>query len=124
MDAGVMMASSSDFPVTIPFDPLIGIQRGITRSEAGPEPISGPEEVLWPEEQVSLEQMIESFTYNGAYANFEENKTGSLEAGKQADLTILNKNLFEVPIKEISQVKVLATLVDGEFAYHEECFNA
>ena len=119
-----MMASSSDFPVTIPFDPLIGIQRGITRSEKGREPKSGPEEALWPEERVTLEQMIESFTYNGAYANFEEKQTGSLAAGKQADLTILDRNLFEIPIEEIDEVKVLATLVDGEFAYREASFSA
>ncbi len=48
-DAGVIMASSSDFPVTIPFDPLIAIQTGNTRS-ANRE---SPEAILWPEERSS-----------------------------------------------------------------------
>jgi predicted amidohydrolase YtcJ len=119
LEAGIIMASSSDFPVTIPFDPLIGMQTGITRSERGVV----PEEVLWPEEKVTLEQMIESFTFNGAYANFEENISGSLEAGKKADLVVLDRNLFEVPIKEIDKVKVLLTLVDGEIVYRDKDFD-
>jgi predicted amidohydrolase YtcJ len=56
IDSGVVMASASDFTVTIPFDPLIGIQTGITRSAVGLE----PEEVLWPEEKATLDEMIES----------------------------------------------------------------
>jgi hypothetical protein len=120
VEAGVIMASASDFPVTIPFNPVIGIQTGITRSEKG----DVPEEVLWPEEKVSLEQMIESFTFNGAYANFEDKTTGSLEAGKHADLVILDRNLFEVPINEVDEVKVLATLIDGEFVYRDNGFDS
>jgi predicted amidohydrolase YtcJ len=50
IDAGVIMASSSDFPVTIPFDPLIAIQTGITRSTTN----GTPREALWPEERASL----------------------------------------------------------------------
>jgi predicted amidohydrolase YtcJ len=110
IDAGVVMASASDFPVTIPFDPLIAIQRGMTRS--GPD--EDADKVLWPEERVSLEDMIRSFTYNGAYANFLENETGSIEVGKQADIIVLDQNLFEIPTSEITETKVLMTLVDGK----------
>ena len=110
IDAGVVMASSSDFPVTIPFDPLIAIQTGITRSSTK-APGKG---ALWPEESASLEDMLASYTYNGAYANFLENETGSIEVGKRADLIVLEKNLFEIPTTEIAQTKVLLTLVDGK----------
>ena len=109
-DSGVIMASASDFPVTIPFDPLIGIQLGITRSEIGDRSAN----VLWAEERASLEQMITSFTYNGAYANFLENQTGSLEVGKQADFIVLDQNLFEIPQTEIADTKVLLTYIDGQ----------
>ncbi len=119
IDAGVIMASSSDFPVTIPFDPLIGIQLGITRSEIGVE----PEETLRSEERVTLEEMIASFTLHGAYANFLEKQTGSLEVGKQADIVVLEKNLFEIPTTEISQTKVLLTLVDGEVVFRDSEFD-
>jgi predicted amidohydrolase YtcJ len=113
IDSGVVMASGSDFPVTIPFDPLIAIQTGITRST--PKENNG--EVLWPEECSNLEDMIRSFTYNGAYANFLEDENGSLEIGKKADLIILEKNLFEIPVEQIAETKVLLTMVDGNVVY-------
>jgi predicted amidohydrolase YtcJ len=113
IDAGVVMASSSDFPVTIPFDPLIGIQTGITRSS--PEDTTG--DVLWPEERASLEEMILSYTYNGAYANFLETETGSIEVGKQADMIVVDQNLFNIPATEIANSEVLLTLVAGQEVY-------
>ncbi|MCP5096074.1 MAG: amidohydrolase, partial [Chloroflexi bacterium] len=120
IDAGIVMASSSDFPVTIPFDPLIGIQLGITRSEIGKK--NG--DVLCSDEQVTLEDMIVSFTYNGAYANFLESETGSLEIGKKADIVVLDQNLFEIPAAEIAQTKVLMTLVDGKEVFRNAAFEA
>jgi hypothetical protein len=119
IDAGVIMASASDFPVTVPFDPVIAIQLGITRSEIG----KTTEEILWPEERAGLEDMITSFTTNGAYANFLENETGSIEVGKQADLIVLDQNLFEIPPTEIADSKVLLTLVDGESVYRDPAFS-
>lgn len=119
-DAGVIMASSSDFPVTIPFDPLIAIQTGNTRS-ANRE---SPEAILWPEERSSLEDMIVSYTYNGAFANFLENETGSIEVGKRADLVVLDQDLFEIPTNEIAKTKVLLTLIDGKEVYRASVFTA
>lgn len=113
IEEGVIMASGSDFPVTIPFDPLIAIQTGVTRSSVE----LSETRVLWPEERSSLEDLIRSFTYNGAYANFLENELGSLEVGKKADLVVLDKNLFEIPEEEIASTKVLLTLVDGNEVY-------
>jgi predicted amidohydrolase YtcJ len=110
LDAGVIMASASEFPVTIPFDPLIGIQLGITRT-AIDEPSS---DVLWPTERATLEEMIASFTWNGAYANFMEQQIGSLQAGKQADFIVLDQNLFKIFSAEIADTKVLLTYIDGQ----------
>jgi predicted amidohydrolase YtcJ len=119
IDAGVIMASASDFPVTIPFDPLIGMQIGITRSEIG----KLTQEILWTNESVNLEQMITSFTYNGAYANFLEKEVGSLEIGKQADIVVLDQNLFEIPATEIANTKVLLTYVDGKEVFRASEFG-
>lgn len=118
-DAGVIMASASDFPVTIPFDPLIAIQLGITRSAIG----VSRDEILNEEEPVSLEDMIASFTFNGAFANFLDLETGSIEAGKQADLIVLEKNLFEIPTNEIAKTKVLLTFVDGVEVFRAADFS-
>ena len=58
--------------------------------------------------------MIQSYTYNGAYANFLEKESGSIEVGKKADIIVLNQNLFEIPTDEIAHTKVLMTFVDGK----------
>lgn len=118
-EAGVVMASSSDFPVTIPCDPLIGIQRGITRSNFG----SDDSPVLYPEERVSLEEMIASFTVHGAYANFLEHQTGSLEVGKFADLVVLDQDLYKIPPSQFHQSTVLLTLAGGEKLYRAPGFE-
>ena len=64
--------------------------------------------------------MIQSFTYNGAYANFLDDETGSIEVGKQADIIVLDQNLFKIPVSEISRTKVLLTFVDGTEVFRAE----
>jgi predicted amidohydrolase YtcJ len=46
-----------------------------------------------------------------------EDKTGSIEVGKQADLVVLDRQLFEIPVTELSDTQVLLTLLDGEVVY-------
>ncbi|MBU1099635.1 MAG: amidohydrolase [Bacteroidetes bacterium] len=109
--AGVVSASSSDYPVTVPCNPLIAIQTGITRLLPG---VTDSTEILFPQERVTLEEMIRSFTINGAYANFQENVTGSIEKGKSADLIVLDKNLFDIPVDQINAARVLRTIFMGK----------
>ncbi|MEI6614594.1 MAG: amidohydrolase family protein, partial [Chrysiogenales bacterium] len=54
-----------------------------------------------------------------AYANFLENTTGSIEVGKMADLIVLDKNLFNVPVDEISKVKVILTFFGGKEVFSD-----
>jgi predicted amidohydrolase YtcJ len=109
-------ASLFPYPMTVPSPPLTGIMLGITRCEHG---TSNPDEVLNPKEKMSLADMIEGFTINGAYANFVEDITGSIEVGKMADMVILDKNLFDIPATEIMNVKVLLTLFEGKEVYRD-----
>ncbi|PFY33619.1 amidohydrolase family protein, partial [Bacillus toyonensis] len=118
---GVILASSSDYPVTdgLYFSPLAAMQIGITRSHIG---ATRPEDVLNPTERVRLTDMIKSYTINGAYANFTDHETGSIKVGKKADLVVLDKNLFEVPVQSIYKTNILLTLLEGKEIYHHENF--
>lgn len=118
--AGVPAASSSDFPVTVPPNPLEGIRAGVTRLKPG---VDDPREILWPEERASLVQMIDSFTRWGAWANSLEDVTGSIEIGKSADLIVLDHDLFAIPAAEINRARVLLTLFQGRTVYRDPSFR-
>jgi len=120
IDAGVVMASGSDYIVTQEFGPLYGIQQGVTRIEEGKTELA---DVANPSERATLDDMIASFTINGAYANFVDDITGSLVVGKKADLVVLDKNLFKIPETEINNTKVLWTLFEGKEVYRSESFK-
>jgi len=117
---GVNVAAASDYPVSPPPDPLLGIQCGVLRRDPR-FPESSSE--LWPEEAVTVERMIESYTINGASANFLEDETGSLEPGKCADLVVLSENLLELPAERIHEADVELTVFRGTPAYAAGAFE-
>jgi len=124
-DAGVTVASASDYPVSWPPDPMLAIEIGVTRTvPAGCEIYVDPDydTALNPAECVTVEQMIESFTINGARAIFKENEIGSLEVGKKADLVVLSQNILEVDPGRIHETTALLTYFAGEEVYRAEGF--
>ena len=72
---------------------------------------------LGENEEISLAEAIKSYTINGAYVNFLDDRAGSIEIGKQADLIILDKNLFDIEPSEINETKVMATLFNGKLVF-------
>ncbi len=120
-DRGILVASSTDFPITNPPSPLDGIAIGALRWHPL---LSAAGDVWTPAERASVHQMIESYTINGARANFLETDTGSIEVGKWADLVVLNENILESPPESIGfnwmgggTAKVLMTLFCGKTVY-------
>jgi predicted amidohydrolase YtcJ len=114
---GVLVASSSDYPVTLPPDPLDGIETGILRWFQG---ASNESEILWPAERCTITQMIDSFTINGAKSLFLEKISGSIEPGKSADFIILNRDIFNTPARQIGDAKktrILATYFQGRTVF-------
>ncbi len=79
---------------------------------------TGP--VLNESERVSLATMIDAYTINAAWLMHQEDKTGSIEVGKRADIAVLDRHLFEIPATGISDAHVLLTLLDGEVIYTAE----
>ncbi len=114
-NTGAMIVGGSDWSVTS-MNPLDAIQVAVTRRGLTDPP--GP---AWlPEELVDLPTMIAAYTINGAYVNFQEKDTGSIEVGKAADLIVLDRNLFDIPPHEIHNVKMVSTILDGEEIYRAD----
>jgi hypothetical protein len=68
---------------------------------------------------MSREEALRSWTVEGAYAAFEEDRKGTLEPGKIADFVILSGDIMTMPVRLIPQVTVLTTVVDGKIVYQE-----
>ena len=117
-NTGAVIACGSDWSVTS-MNPLEAIQIAVTRRDLK----EGPGPAWIPEEVVDLPLMLAAYTINGAYVNFQEQETGSIEVGKSADLIVLDRNLFDVPKHEIHQTKVLLTLLEGKPVYRTGDFS-
>jgi hypothetical protein len=72
------------------------------------------------EESLTLEEALRTYTLNAAYASFDENKKGTIEVGKFADLTILSDDLDTVQPEKIKDVAVEMVLVNGEIVYSRQ----
>ena len=119
----IKVACGSDTPAAtapdvlpIPFSPVLSIQQGITRCAALSDP-NDMRQVLNPTEKSDLHEMIKAHTINSAYACFAEDKAGSLQKGKKADLVMLDQNIFEIETTEIYTTNVLMTMLDGKIVY-------
>jgi hypothetical protein len=110
--AGLIIPCGSDFPVESP-DPLLGIYAAVTRQDGKGEPAGG-----WhPEQRMTIEEAIRGFTIWAAQAAFQEKLLGSIEVGKLADFTVLDKDILTVSGAEILKTRVLYTIVDGRVVY-------
>jgi hypothetical protein len=109
---GGRLAFGSDWPV-VTMDPWKGLQTGITRKTHEGKPPGG----FVPTEAVGLEDGIKAYTLGAAFAGRWEKEEGSLEAGKLADLIIVDQDLFKIPASAIDQTHVLVTIVGGKVVY-------
>ncbi len=74
---------------------------------------------LYPEEQIDLATAIAAFTINAEFVNKHEQDTGSIEVRKYADLIVLDQNLFDIKSSELSETRVLLTLLEGEVVHDD-----
>ena len=111
---GVHLPNGSDFPVESP-NPLWGLYAAITRQDKTGQPTGG----WFPEQRLSREEALRSWTIEGAYAAFEENKKGSLETGKMADFIMLSDDVMTMSAGDIWKTKVTLTVVGGKTVYQQ-----
>ena len=118
VQSGGMIVWGTDWNVTT-LSPMAGIETALTRRHLGGiNPGTGkPDETWMPEHRLTLDQAIAAYTINGAYLMHSENKRGSIEVGKLADLVVLDQNLFDVPPLEIHKVMTDMTVFDGQIIY-------
>ncbi len=116
-EAGVFIVGSSDWPwgtLEQGFgSPMLLLYQAVTRTGTNRRP---PEPWMRGQE-ITMELALRSLTINGAYATFEEEEKGSLEAGKFADLVILSGNPLTAPIETVPDIQVMVTIIGGKAEY-------
>jgi predicted amidohydrolase YtcJ len=119
-DSGALLCFGSDWPGTsaseYPINPLLALYAATTRQTLSGQPSAG----WFPDQRIDIRAAIKAHTYDAAYAGFEEKNTGSIAAGKLADLVVLSRNLLEIPPKDILNTEVLYTVVAGKLVYRKE----
>jgi predicted amidohydrolase YtcJ len=105
----------TDFPVE-DISPFKTFFAAVLRKDAKGWPDSGYQ----PENALTREEALKGMTIWAAKANFEEHEKGSLEKGKFADFIILDKDLLKANEKELLQINVLKTFLNGEMVYERK----
>jgi len=119
LDLGIHVGQGSDWLTLNPTpNPFIAIEGMVTRENAfafDPD-LAGQ---VNPADAVSLEQAIAIATLEGAWVLGAESEIGSIEAGKFADMIILDTNLFEIEQDQIDQTEVLRTIIGGRVVFNQ-----
>ena len=111
---GARLVMSSDWPATA-MNPLENIQIAVTR-----QPLDGSKPPNRPEERVDLATALTAYIRNAAWVAREDDIDGTIATGKEADLIVLDRDLFKVPAGSIHNAHVLLTLLDGEPVYRDK----
>lgn len=109
LDAEVKISAHSDHPCA-PLPPLMGLHGLVNRKTKSGKPIG-------QSQKISVMEALKLYTVNAAYQSFDEDKLGSLEKGKYADLVILGEDILSVPTEEIIDIPIEATMIEGKFVY-------
>lgn len=110
IDNGIPVASGTDSPVT-PYLPFPSMWASIARRTE----VQGIQ--MGTEQRISREEAIRLYTINGAYQTFEEDRKGSIEAGKLADMIVIDRDILTCPEDDIRDTKVLYTILGGKTVY-------
>jgi predicted amidohydrolase YtcJ len=109
LDAGVTIAAHSDHPCA-PYPPLMAIHALVNRVTRKGRPIG-------QSQRVSVVEALRLYTVHSAYQQLDEDRLGSIEEGKLADMVVLGRDILTVPTMEIIDIPVDMTIIDGRVVY-------
>jgi predicted amidohydrolase YtcJ len=112
MKSGAIVGNGTDAPVE-DVSPLASFYASVSRKLKDGS-------VFYSDQRMSREEALRSYTWNNAYAAFEENVKGSLEAGKLADITVLSRDIMTIPEDEIPATDIVYTIVGGKMAFERK----
>ena len=110
LEEGIICAIGSNCPDTPP-NPMYSIYGAVNRKDLETKQVCGLTQ------KVDVLDIIRMLTYNCAYASFEEDKKGSIEVGKLADLVMLSEDITSIHPEKLMEVEVLMTIIDGNVVY-------
>jgi hypothetical protein len=108
-DAGVNLAQSTD---GAHYEALFTLWESLVRIDG-----RTGQSLMSPAKRISREEALRMYTINGARVVFMEDRLGSIEPGKLADLVVLDRDIMTVPVDEIRDAQVMLTMVGGEIVY-------
>lgn len=114
IDNGAILALGTDCPV-VGLDPFKNIYAAVTRCDDEGNPTS-----VNPQEAITLSEALAGYTRWAAYAYGRQEELGTLEEGKFADIIVINRNLFEIPEREIPDCQVDLTVFDGKVIFDRQ----
>jgi predicted amidohydrolase YtcJ len=117
---GCILSFGSDWPGTnasyYPINPLMGIYAAVTRQTVNGEPAEG----WFPDQRIPLEEALQAYTWGAAYGAFEEDRKGTLEVGKLADIAVLDTDLFETEPSQWLEAGFTHTILGGKIVYEKD----
>ena len=130
VNEGIRCAAATDFPAATlgPTCPLLAIEQAVTRRLARPywEMIPDFDAEIHTQqlgddsERITLDQAVGLYTTGGAGTLFADGYTASIEAGKNADFLVLDRDIYSIPIEEVSSVQVESTFMKGKEIYSRD----
>ena len=118
-DSGAVLSFGSDSPGTNAsryyLNPMLGLYAAVTRKTLSGQPEGG----WFPQEKITIEEAIQAYTLNTAFAAYEEHIKGSITVGKLADFAVLSDNLLTMDPDDIKDVTVLMTVVGGRIVFEK-----
>ena len=112
IDAGALICNGTDAPVEL-INTIDNYYATVTRNLS--DGLS-----LYSEQKMTRLEALKSYTINGAYASFQEDKVGSIEVGKLADIVVLSHDLLNISDEQIKNTRVLITMVGGKILYSKQ----